>query len=155
MSRIRKIEISNFRSICCFSWTPSPGFNCLIGPGDSGKSTILDAVDYCVGARRNLNVADTDFFNLDVTQDIVVRVTLGALPDALKNLDYYGPYLRGFDASNGEVEDEPRRGLETALTVQLAVKADLEPVWSLYSERTQGEDPPRTLRWKSSCSTRP
>jgi len=155
VSRIRKIEISNFRSICCFSWTPSPGFNCLIGPGDSGKSTILDAVDYCVGARRNLNVADTDFFNLDVTQDIVVRATLGALPDALKNLDYYGPYLRGFDASNGEVEDEPRRGLETALTVQLAVKADLEPVWSLFSERTQGEDPPRTLRWKDRVALAP
>lgn len=155
MSRIRKIEICNFRTICRFSWTPSAGINCLIGTGDSGKSTVLDAIDYCLGARRNLNVADTDFFNLDVTQEIVIRVTLGALPDALKNLDYYGPYLRGFDEDSGEVEDEPRRGIETALTVQLAVKADLEPVWSLFSERTLGEDPPRALRWKDRVALAP
>jgi putative ATP-dependent endonuclease of OLD family len=155
VSRIRKIEIWNFRAICRFSWAPSAGINCLIGPGDSGKSTVLDAIDYCLGARRNLNVADTDFFNLDVTQEIVIRVTLGALPDALKNLEYYGPYLRGFGGDSGEVEDEPRRGIETALTVQLAVKSDLEPVWSLYSERTLGEDPPRALRWKDRVALAP
>lgn len=155
MTRIRKIEINNFRSIRRFEWNPSTGINCLIGPGDSGKSTILDAVDYCLGARRNLNIADTDFFNLDVTQDIVIKATLGALPDALKNLEYYGPYLRGFDANSGEVEDEPRKGVETVLTLQFAVKADLEPLWSLFSERTSGEDPPRTLRWKDRVSLAP
>jgi len=153
--RIRKIEINNFRSIRSFSWAPADGINCLIGPGDTGKSTVLDAIDYCLGARRNLNIADTDFFNLDVTQDIVIQLTLGSLPDALKNLDYYGAYLRGFDANTGKVEDEPRRGTETALTLQLMVKADLEPVWTLYSERTATEDPPRSLRWKDRVALAP
>lgn len=155
MVRIRKIEINNFRSIRSFSWAPADGINCLIGPGDSGKTTVLDAVDYCLGARRNLNIADTDFFNLDVAQDIVIQLTLGSLPDPLKNLDYYGVYLRGFDVSTGDVEDEPRRGIETVLTLQLTVKADLEPVWSLYSKRTAEEDPPRALRWKERVTLAP
>jgi predicted ATP-dependent endonuclease of OLD family len=54
--------------------------NCLIGPGDSGKSTVLDAVDFCLGARRNLAIADTDFYALDATQSVSISVTLGDLP---------------------------------------------------------------------------
>jgi hypothetical protein len=44
MARIRKIEIQNFRGIKELVWLPSAGINCLIGPGDSGKSSILDAI---------------------------------------------------------------------------------------------------------------
>jgi predicted ATP-dependent endonuclease of OLD family len=61
MARIRKIEIQNFRGIKELAWLPSAGINCLIGPGDSGKSSILDAVDYCVGTRRNIQFTDADF----------------------------------------------------------------------------------------------
>ncbi len=43
MPRIRHLAIRNFRSIKALDWSPAPGINCLIGPGDSGKSTILDA----------------------------------------------------------------------------------------------------------------
>ena len=147
MARIRKLEIRNFRSIRSLDWCPTDGVNCLVGPGDSGKSTILDAIDLCLGARRNLAVADTDFFGLDVTQDICIALTLGALPDALKNIDAYGEYLRGFDGSTGSVEDEPRKGLETVLTLRLTVKADLEPTWALYSDRTATVEPSRGLAW--------
>ncbi|MBW8833234.1 MAG: AAA family ATPase [Burkholderiales bacterium] len=43
MARIRKVEIRNFRAVRSLDWCPAAGVNCLIGPGDSGKSTILDA----------------------------------------------------------------------------------------------------------------
>jgi hypothetical protein len=153
--RIRKIEINNFRSIRSLSWIPSEGINCLIGLGDSGKSTVLDAIDYCLGARRNLNISDTDFFNLDVMQDITIRLSLGSLPDSLKNIEHYGACLRGFNQATGEVEDEPRKGLEMVLTQHLTVNADLEPVWTLFSERTVTEDPPRALRWKDRTALAP
>ena len=44
MTLIRLIEIENFRAIRKLRWLPGPGVNCLIGPGDSGKSTILYAL---------------------------------------------------------------------------------------------------------------
>ena len=97
MAVIRKIEIATFRCLKKFVWRPSPGINCLIGPGDSGKSTILDAIDYCLGARRNLVITDTDFYQLDVSNEINITITLGKLDDALKSADMYGLYLRGFD----------------------------------------------------------
>ncbi|ATD63926.1 ATP-dependent endonuclease [Janthinobacterium svalbardensis] len=148
MTRIRRIEIQNFRSIQTFDWAPSNGVNCLIGPGDSGKSTILDAIDLCLGARRNVPFGDTDFFALDVTRTIVIAVTIGALPDALKNIDTYGEFLRGFDFATGLPEDEPRAGLETVLTLKLEVNADLEPSWTLHSDRAARQQLERFLAWK-------
>ena len=93
MAVIRKIEIANFRCLKKFIWQPSPGINCLIGPGDSGKSSILDAIDYCLAARRNLLIADTDFHLLDVNDPINITIALGKLDDALKSIDAYGLYL--------------------------------------------------------------
>jgi putative ATP-dependent endonuclease of OLD family len=148
MTRVRRLEIQNFRSIQTFDWTPSNGVNCLIGPGDSGKSTILDAIDLCLGARRSAPFGDTDFFGLDVTRTIVITVTLGALPGALKNIDPYGEFLRGFDLGTGLLEDEPRAGLETVLTLKLEVKSDLEPSWTLHSDRAARQQVERALAWK-------
>lgn len=148
MARIRKIEIRNFRSIHALDWTPSAGINCLIGPGDSGKSSILDAIDLCLGVRRSAPFGDTDFFGLDVTQSITISLTLGALADSLKNLDTYGEFLRGYDAALRQVEDEPRAGIETVITLRLTVSGDLEPNWTLFSDRAQQQGLERSLAWK-------
>jgi putative ATP-dependent endonuclease of the OLD family len=95
MTRIRKIEIRHFRGIRELDWLPSPGINCLIGPGDTRKSTVLDAIDLCLGARRNIAIADSDFYKLDVEQPINISLTLGNLDDELLSLDAYGIFHRG------------------------------------------------------------
>ncbi|MGA3797727.1 ATP-dependent nuclease [Pseudomonas fluorescens] len=148
MVRIRKLEIRHFRAIQALDWAPSNGINCLIGPGDSGKSSILDAIDLCLGARRSASFSDTDFYNLDVNTPIVISVTLGSLPDEMVNLDAYGDFLRGIELSTGTVEDEPRAGLETVLTLRLHVASDLEPTWTLYSDRAAAVGTERSLAWK-------
>ncbi|MBL8388614.1 MAG: ATP-binding protein [Hydrogenophaga sp.] len=148
MARVCHLDIQNFRSIKELAWAPSAGINCLVGPGDSGKSTIVDAIDLCLGARRSLAFGDTDFHNLDVTRPIVISATLDNLPDELLNLESFGDFLRGFDPATGRVEDEPREGIATVLTLRLSVASDLEPVWSLYSERAERDGLERGLTWK-------
>lgn len=155
MVRIRRIEISNFRSIQEMDWVPSSGVNCLIGTGDSGKSTILDAIDLCLGARRSAPFCDTDFFQLDVTRPIVISLTLGSLPDTLKNLEVYGDFLRGFDATTKTLEDEPRASIETVLTMRLTVSSDLDPVWTIFSERAAAAGLERSLAWKDRAAISP
>lgn len=147
MARIRKIEIANFRGIKELAWCPAPGINCLIGPGDSGKSSVLEAIDFCLGARRMIQFTDADFHQLNVESPIRIAVTLGELDDSLKNLEAYGMYVRGFDPESGEVDDEPEKDAETALTVRLTVASDLEPVWSLFSERAEAQGQTRNLNW--------
>src|SRR3981081_2692160 len=133
MTLIRVLEIENFRAIRKLRWLPGPGVNCLIGPGDSGKSTVLDAIDLCLGARRSLSFTDADFHGIDFDQPIRISVTLGALDDPLKNIDAYGDFLVGFNAGTGFLEPEPGAGVETALTLQLTVQSALEPEWSLMA----------------------
>ena len=145
MARIRAVEIRNFRGIKALTWYPAPGINCLIGPGDSGKSSVLDSIDLCLGARRNIQFSDADFHLLDVETPIAIEVTLGELDDDLKNFDAYGMYVRGFNADARTIDDEPEVNLETVLTVKLTVAGDLEPQWSLVSARAEGQV--RDLRW--------
>lgn len=147
MARIRHIQIQNFRCIQQLTWAPSPGINCLTGPGDSGKSSILDAIDYCLGARRTVQVTDADFYRLNVTQPIVITVTLGNLDDALKSLETYGRYLRGFNAATGVIGDEPEAGSETVLSIRLTIGGDLDPIWTLTSDRAEDADQSRFLTW--------
>lgn len=147
MARIRAIEVRNFRSLKEFKWFPSSGINCLIGPGDSGKSTILDAIDLCLGARRNLQISDADFHSLDTETPITITITIGELDDGLKSIDTYGSFLRGFDAALQIIEDEPEAGMETVLTLRLTVTDDLEPSWTLVSDRAAAAGISRYLTW--------
>lgn len=147
MAAIRKIQIRNFRSIRQLTWDPSPGINCLIGPGDSGKSTVLDAIDLCLCARRSVPITDADFYDLNVANPISITLTLGGLDEAMKSVEAYGDYLRGYRFDTGAIEDEPGNGAETVLCLNLTVGSDLEPVWTLYSDRAAQQGSVRGLAW--------
>jgi hypothetical protein len=82
-------------------------------------------------------------------------VTLGQLQDDLKNLESYGLYLRGFNPQLGAIQDEPDVGLETVLTVRLKVEADLEPSWSLASQRAEEQGQSRNLSWADRAAISP
>jgi putative ATP-dependent endonuclease of OLD family len=157
VARIRFIDIRNFRCLKELTWAPSPGLNCLIGPGDSGKSSILDAIDYCLGARRTISFSDADFYDLAVSEPIAITITIGELEDELKSMETYGNYLRSFDPETYKIDDEPESGRETVLSLRLMVKSDLEPVWTLVSERAEAQGQPRYLTWADRlrlCPTR-
>jgi len=147
MPTIRQLDIRNFRGIQYLSWRPGPGFNCLIGPGDSGKTSILDAIDLCLGARRVATFTDADFYNLDVSEPIKITLVLGALEEELKKFDTYGDFLRGYDRILGDLEEEPGNGLETSLCLRLTVAQDLEPVWTLKSARAAAKGLERDVKW--------
>lgn len=146
MTRIRHIAISNFRSLRSLSWHPSAGFNCLIGAGNAGKSTVLEAIDLCLGARRNMQFSDAAFHNLDIALPLTIAVTVGDLDESLKQFEAYGLFLRGYLADTATIEDEPEDG-EHALTIMLKVTSDLEPTWALYSERAESQSQNRFLSW--------
>ncbi len=144
---VRYVEIKNFRGVRELFWSPKPGVNCLIGPGDSGKSTILDAIDLAMGARRQYTFSGSDFHLHDISQPIDIRVTIGQLSNDLMSIERYGRYHRGFNVTNCTFSDEPVIGAEDVLTLRLHVQEDLEPVWSLYSERAELNDEERNLTW--------
>jgi hypothetical protein len=96
-----------------------------------------------------------DFYGLNVESPVSIKVTLGELPASLMDIDLYGDFLRGFDPQTATVEDEPRAGLETVLTLLLQVGADLEPSWTLFSERASRDNLERGLPWKERTALAP
>lgn len=135
--KIRKIAIRNFRGIKEFDWSlPAAEIFCLIGKGDSSKSTILEAIRYTFYPQWNLTLSDTDFYQCKVENTIVIDVTIGDLVDELCSLSKYGSYLRGWDAAGQKLADEPDDHLENVLTVRLTVEKDLEPKWVAVCDRS-------------------
>lgn len=130
---IRKLDVQNFRGIRQLSWSPTRNFVCLVGPGDSCKSTVLDAIEFAL-APRWVQFTDVDFAGGDTAQPIVIEVTVASLPAAAMAENRFGLYLRGWSAT-GVLNDEPQDGDAPVVTVRLTVDASLDPNWELINAR--------------------
>lgn len=106
---------------------------CLIGVGDSAKTTVLDAVEAALSPRW-MTFNEADFHHANTAEDIEVEVTIGELSRALLSDGRFGLYLRGL-SPKGELNDEPEDADTPVLTVRLSVDATMEPVWSLVCDR--------------------
>jgi putative ATP-dependent endonuclease of OLD family len=78
--QIRRVTAANFRGIQEATWVlPDRRFVCLVGAGDSTKTTLLDAIQLVLGSQRNATFTDIDFYNCDVSEKILLQVLLGDL----------------------------------------------------------------------------
>lgn len=139
--RIVKLSVENFRGIQELDWAPRrQPLCCLIGPGDSGKSTVLDAIEAALSSRW-YTFGEGDFRGCDTSRPIKIEVTIAELSRPLLSDEKFGLYIRGF-APDGTLRDEPEDGDEAVLTVRLTVDATMEPVWEIVNDRTPY---PRTM----------
>lgn len=147
--RIVFVEVDNFRGIKKLDWAPARAINCLIGAGDTRKTTILDAIELALNPRLYPFADDSDFFDADYRKIANITVTLAELPPEIKADDKYGLHLRGWNAATSKIEDEPREGLEEALSLRVVIDGSLEARWSIFNERIpQNETDPPVLRYK-------
>lgn len=136
--KLTNIEIKNFRGIrhACAFFPLDYRVVCLIGSGDSGKSTLLAAIEWALWPSWSLIVTDTDFYNCDPTEPIEIAVSLTELPEALMKEDKFGLYLRDFGKVCLGGDDEPTDTGTTILTIQLTIDESLEPRWNVITSRT-------------------
>lgn len=139
---IAHISISEFRGVKYLEWSPSPSLNCLIGPGDSCKTTILDAIEIGLSPRFGYTGSDPDLFGCDPTSNPKIYLTLVDLPDDLIVEQKYGLYLRGWNDTAQKLNDEKEEGDQVALTIRAVLDSDtLEWRWEIFNERLEGEPP--------------
>ena len=115
-------------------WDPHGALCFIIGPGDSGKSTILDAIEAALSSRW-FSFVESDFFGADTSNPIMIEVTVGELPPALMSDDRLGLFIRGWNGV--DINDEPEDTDESVITVRLIVDATMEPVWEAYCDRSE------------------
>jgi hypothetical protein len=133
--QIRQLKVQNFRGIASLLWEPNQSFCCIIGSGDAGKSTILDAAEAALNSRW-FSFTESDFIGCDTANTINIEVTVGELSKTLKSDERFGLYIRGWTPA-GALRDEPEDGDEPVLTVRLTVDATLEPVWEMACDRVE------------------
>lgn len=134
--KIRKLIIKYFRGIKELDWNlPIGDIFCLIGKGDSSKSTILDGIRYAFYPHWNLSLSDSDFHQCKTDNPIVIEVTIGELTEEFCSEYKYGHYLRGWCTQTLTLSDEPDDHLEKVLTIRLTIGTDLEPKWCVVCDR--------------------
>jgi len=140
MAKIYSLKIKNFRGIQNFEhFFYGNSLICIIGRGDSGKSTLLEAIAYVLSPNWNLAFYDTDFYKCNTDNPIEIEVTLIDLPERLIREDKYGLYIRCVDVNTNEIIDDFEKiednNCHIGLTIKLEVKQDLEPNWYVISGR--------------------
>ncbi len=140
--RLERIEIKRFRGIKELSWDLGGSLVCLLGPGDSTKTTILDAIEFALSPRWNIQFDDADFYEAKTDKPIKITVTVGDLPDELKSEARYGLLARGW-SQTGELHDEPEEGDQLVLSIRLMVDSSLEPMWTVLNDRVPEGKPMR------------
>ncbi len=148
MSTIVDLEIKNFRGIehLKLNFSPKQNLICFIGRGDSGKTTILEAISSVLSSNWNLNFTDTDFYNCDVTKNIEISATIINFPNSLLSDNRFGLYMRAYNKETQCIEDKiPLSDMDgvylPALSISLTIDSSLEPQWFVASEGSQENKP--------------
>lgn len=74
--RIRKLTIDRFRGIQHFTWLPEKGLNIILGGGDSGKTTILDAIALLLSPTNTTVLSESDYWNRDVDAGFSIEAVM-------------------------------------------------------------------------------
>lgn len=130
--RIAGFKISRFRGIesCEFTFDKDDVLVCLIGQGDSTKTTILTAIQWALSPSYSLPIEDQDFYRGDISKEICIEVAVRSLPDELLEEKAYGLFLTGEPGFAGI--NDPYDNGEPCLTVRLRIDSTLEPQWVVY-----------------------
>ena len=130
--QIRQITIHRFRGIEAFSWKPNPGINCLIGPGDSLKSTVLAAISLLLAPYPLGPCSEFDYYRRRITGGFEIEAYIGNLDLQALGTDQRLPHLFGW--LDGVPVPLPEGEAEPVLRCRVRGNQDLELVYDFRSK---------------------
>ncbi|MEY9363874.1 putative ATP-dependent endonuclease of OLD family [Bradyrhizobium yuanmingense] len=126
---IRRLSIQRFRSIKSMTWRPASGLNLILGGGDVGKTTILDAVALLLSPNIPGVVPDTDYCGRQEEDGFVIDAVISLPDDSRINSllkaawpwDWDGekPVVPSIDGDGAHVHNDPVYWLQVTGTPEL------------------------------------
>ena len=145
--RIRRVIVERFRGIEFLELFPALR-TVLVGPNNSGKSTILEALDLLLHSgvgRPRPGPAEIDYFDRDTSQGFRIEAVLGDL-DPVFVAEVHDA-LEGWKSDGHDLVPEPDGdGIEAIVRVEVRGTADLELVHSFAKPELAGLRFGRALR---------
>lgn len=121
---IRSLTIERFRGVEHLEWQPPGRVNCLIGPGDAGKSTVLSAIELVLDPRPSPTPSEYDYYRRRVEAGFEITAVLGDLEESVISA-MRTPPLRGWlDGKQLPLPDEG--GAEAVLVARVTGSSELE-----------------------------
>jgi putative ATP-dependent endonuclease of OLD family len=137
--QIRQITIRRYRGIEDFTWKPRPGVNCLVGPGDSFKSTVLAAISLLLAPYPLGPCSEFDFHRRRLAYGFEIEAFIGNLDLAALGTDQRLPPLFGWE--NNRPVPLPEGNAEAVLRCRVRGTPDLELIYELPIEGTEQAPP--------------
>ena len=79
---IRRLSIERFRGVSALTWLPSPGVNVILGGGDVGKTTILEAIALLLSPTNAGTISDTDYHARNVSAGFSIEAVMSLPADS-------------------------------------------------------------------------
>lgn len=77
---VRRLVIRRFRGISSFEWLPNPGLNVILGGGDVGKTTVLEAIALLLSPSNFNALSDADFWDRKSEDGFQIEAVM-SIPD--------------------------------------------------------------------------
>ncbi len=128
---ILRISIKRFRGVREMIWKPGPGVNMILGGGDVGKTTILDAIGLLFSPVGQSGSSDTDYFRRQVEEgfEIEAVMSLPARSTIDKQVQPSWPWAwNGEEPEVPSLENDPT---EPVYRLRIRGTEDLEVVYEV------------------------
>lgn len=145
--KLRKLTINNFRGIRELEWELHGNIACLVGTGDSRKSTILLALEYLFWSTWNLAISEVDFYKRKTDIPIKISAIVTDLPKKLADEDKFGLHLGFYDPDNKTFhkDDSIQGKCVKALHICLTIESNFEPTWEVIPFQLQEQRDPQKI----------
>ena len=135
---ILKLKIGRFRGIKALDWNPAAGMNILLGGGDAGKTTILDAIALLLSPSNSFVLSESDYWQREIENEFIIEavVALPASSEIGQQQKFAWPWeWNGSDAvpPAGDEGDEQGASVSGQPVYRLQVRgsAELEINWEI------------------------
>ena len=150
---IRQISIECFRGIKSLKWNPMPGMNVILGGGDVGKTTILEAIALLLSPSNTLNLFEADYWQRDSESEFTIQ-TIFSLPsssDISQQPKLALPWAwNGSDAVQPPMSDDGDDDMpppsKPVYRFQVRGTAELEISWEIVQPNGEVDHLPAALR---------
>jgi putative ATP-dependent endonuclease of OLD family len=143
------LKIERFRGIKALSWYPSKGVNVILGGGDVGKTTILDAIALLLSPTNSTNLSDTDYHARDESAGFVIEAVVGVPPSNGINNQVKSSWpwdWNGSEAVVPSIEGEGAATNEPVYRIRVRGTEDLELTYEIVQPDGSTDTFPVALR---------
>jgi putative ATP-dependent endonuclease of OLD family len=130
---IYRLAVERFRGISSLTWHPARGVNVILGGGDVGKTTILDAIGLLLSP-TNAGASDTDYFARRIEEGFSIEVVMSLPPGCGINYQFKPSWpweWDGKDALVPNTDDGTKQAGEAVYKLRVRGTEDLDLAYEI------------------------